>query len=440
MPRKISFLNFDRNMHEVIQKGAFALGLKLLSAVLILAFNILLARMVGPEGAGIYFLTLTVATIATLFGRVGLDDTLVRFTAANVELQNWPAVKGVYQKGMMLALVASSISALVVLISAPWLAQGVFSKPELTEPLRWISLSIVPVTLMILHAQMLQGLRRIFEYLLIQWQGIGISILSIVILFTLGKNWGAMSAVWAFLIATIVMAFVGFWRWRAATPQLQNIIGDFDMSDLLQSSMPLFWVTTMNYVMNAGSTPILLGVWWSSEDVGIYGAATRTAQLTSLILIAINATAAPKFAALYTKGEIKVLGKVARQSTMLGTLVAAPILLMFIIIPEYIMGAFGPDFTRGSTVLVIMALGQFVNVAAGSVGYLLKMSGHEQYLKKASIRSAILNMALNVSLIPFFGIIGAAIADSLTLIYKNIYAAFLVKKHVNINLLIFAKK
>lgn len=431
--------NLDHHIQEILKKGALALFLKIISAALIFGFNILLARLIGAEGAGIYFLAMTVASIATLFGRVGLDDSLVRFTAANVELKNWSAVKGVYRQGMLLALGTSALTALMVWIFSSLIAERIFSKPELTVPLQWISLSIVPTSLLILHGQMLQGLKRITEYILVQWQGIIVSITSIVGILLLGKRWGTLGAIWAFIISTILTAIFGFWRWRTATPQLKTVIAKFNFNDLLKSCMPLFWVTTLNYIVNTGSTPILIGIWWTNKDVSIYSVATRTAQLTSLILIAINAIVAPKFAALYSKGELQTLGKVARQSALIGTIVAGPLLLIALIFPEHVMGIYGKEFVRGSSVLIIMAIGQFINVAVGSVAYLLKMCGHEDRLKKLSIYSAIINTVLNVSLIPLFGIVGAAVADSLTLIYRNIWSAFLVRKHININLAFFTK-
>ena len=89
-------------MQEVVNGASVAFVIKVIGAGLSFGFNVLLARMLGADGAGIYFLALTVTTIATVFGRMGLDNALLRFTAANAAVGDWGAVKGIYRKGMML--------------------------------------------------------------------------------------------------------------------------------------------------------------------------------------------------------------------------------------------------------------------------------------------------------------------------------------------------
>ncbi|UZJ41942.1 oligosaccharide flippase family protein [Prosthecochloris sp. SCSIO W1101] len=63
---------------KVIKGAAVALVLEVLGAGLTFLFNMVLARALGAEGAGIYFLAITVNTIATVFDRMGLDNTLLR--------------------------------------------------------------------------------------------------------------------------------------------------------------------------------------------------------------------------------------------------------------------------------------------------------------------------------------------------------------------------
>jgi hypothetical protein len=70
-----------------------------------------------------------------LSGASDLDNTLIRFIAANASVGDWKSVKCVYEKGMFLALAVSTISAAGMLLLVPWLAEEVFKKPELTEPM-----------------------------------------------------------------------------------------------------------------------------------------------------------------------------------------------------------------------------------------------------------------------------------------------------------------
>ena len=80
----------------------------------------------------------------------------------------------------------------------------------------------------------------------------------------------------------------------------------------------------------------------------------------------------------------------------------------------------------------ILAIGQFVNVATGSVEYLLMMSGYEELFRNNSTCVAIVNIILCLILIPLFGIIGAAISTAISFAAANLIAMMLVWWRLNI--------
>ena len=421
--RKIQSSYMDHHMKEVARGAATAFVLKVLGAGLGFGFNVLLARLLGAEGAGMFYLALTVTTIASVVGRMGLDNALLCFTAANAVQGDWNKVAGVYRRGIWIATVVSTVATLFVVSSAPWIAQGIFSEPTLTAPLRLIALGILPLSLLTLHAELLKGLKKISEAMLVQ--SIGIPLISIPLFVALGGPFGVVGAVIAYVLATILVLLLGVGMWRKVTPQLRGLRGDFDVRLLISTSLPLFWVASMNLVMSWTDT-VMLGIWMDSKTVGIYSVAMRTAMLTSFILVSVNSIIAPKFAALYAQGEREALGSLACNAAKLMTLLAAPVLLLFIVAPTWILSLFGPDFITGATVLSILAIGQFVNVATGSVGYLLMMSGYEKLMRNNIMASAALNVALNAILISKYGMLGAAIATAVSLVMMNIVSAGLV--------------
>ena len=70
-------------------------------------------------------------------------------------------------------------------------------------------------------------------------------------------------------------------------------------------------------------------------------------------------------------------------------------------------------------------------MSTGSVGYLLIMSGQEKLLRNNIIFVAILNTILNIFLIPKYGIYGAVISSSGSLIIQNIISLFIVRVKLN---------
>jgi O-antigen/teichoic acid export membrane protein len=411
----------DLHMREVARGAVVAFILRVIGAGLTFTFNVVLARFLGADGAGIYFLALTLTTIATVFGRLGLDNALLRFTAAGAAVGDWAEVKGVYRAGMSVAVRAAIVATLLTAAAAGWLSHVAFSKPELTGPLRWMALAIIPMVLALLHAELLKGLKRIAESVLIS--GVSIPALSLVGLLVLAPRWGISGAVWAYAAAGALTAVVAIWLWRRATPQGQGAQGSFARDRLLKTSLPLLWVKSMNMAMGWTAT-IVLGIWATSADVGIFNAASRTVLLGGLVLMAVNSIAAPKFAALYRQGDLKALNSLARNSAKLMIVIASPLLLVFTLAPGPVMRLFGPEFVAGAPLLMVLAIGQFVNVATGSVGYLLIMTGHEKLMRNSVAIAAALNLALNLVLVPIAGAMGAAIATATSLATLNLVATY----------------
>ena len=427
---RLPFLNrLDPHMQEVLNGASIAFVLKVVGAGLSFGFNVLLARILGAEGAGIYYLALTITTIAIVFGRMGLDTALLRYIASNAAVEDWVAVKGAYTKGMILALIVSGFTTTIMIVAAPLLADSIFSKPELTDPIRWMSLAIIPMALVMLYAEALKGLKKIRDSQLVQ--GVWVPALSLLGLCILSQLWGVTGAVIAYILASVLTAVIGFTLWHRATPQLKGAEWSFETRVLLKSSVPLFFVAFMYIVINwTGS--FVLGVYGTNADVGVFNVACRTATLTSFVLIAVNSIAAPKFAALYRQGDMVALGSTARNSSKLMALMAGPVLLLFVLFPEWVMGLFGRQFKDGALVLLILALGQFVNVVTGSVGYLLMMSGHERLLRNSITCVAIGNIVMSMMLIPWLGLLGAAVSTAVSLAAMNLIFMILVWKRLRI--------
>ena len=106
--------------------------------------------------------------------------------------------------------------------------------------------------------------------------------------------------------------------------------------------------------------------------------------------------------------------------------------ILLIVFADRVLGLFGSEFVAARGEMTVLILGQLVNVGAGSVGYLMKMTGHHNQCAYVFGFSAILNLLLNAILIPFWGIMGAAIATALSMAIWNIWLHQLVVKYLGV--------
>jgi O-antigen/teichoic acid export membrane protein len=201
--------------------------------------------------------------------------------------------------------------------------------------------------------------------------------------------------------------------------------------------MPLLLVNSMSLIM--GWTDVLvLGMYRDAGEVGVYGIALRLSLLTAFVLSAVNVVVAPQFAALHAQGDVAALKRLAQQSALWTSAAAAPAILVLLLVPDLILQIFGPQFKEGAGALRILAIGQLVNVATGSVGMLLVMTGHEKVMRNIVAASAALNLLANFLLVPRYGALGAATSTALSLAFMNIVSWFMVRKSLHINVLGYA--
>ncbi len=435
---KIPFLKgkVDIHLKEVLSGATTAFVLRVAGSGLAFLLNLLLARVLGADQLGNYFLAMTVCTIAAVFGRFGLDNVLVRFTAAGAAAADWSSVKGLYHKGLLIGVIASAISSAVMFVNAPYLAEYVFSKTELAGPVRVMALAVVPLSVSFLFTGVLGGLKRIRDSQLVQ--GVGIPGITLLAFYMAGRHWGLNGAVWSYVAGTVAASVMGYTLIRLATPQLKGVQARFETGRIIRTSVPLMLVDSMHFI-NGWITTIMLGVYRTSAEVGIFNMALRTAMLTSLALIAVNAIASPKFSAFHSRGEISELSRIGISSSRLILLVSSPLLLVFVFAPGLVLSIFGENFRAGATGLVILAIGQFINAVTGSVGQMLAMTGHEVVLRNIIMATAALNVILSVVLIPTWGINGAAAATSVCAVCSTILASFYVYRHLKIKIHAFAK-
>ncbi len=415
-------------MLEVLRGSAVAFAIRVSGALMSFGFAVLLARIIGVEGVGVYMMALMVVSAAAVLGRLGQDNAMLRFIAA---ADDWTAVRGVFAGGCRLVFVASASTTVLTWLLAPLIADRVFDEPTLFEPLRLMSLAIAPVAFVWVLSASLRGLLRIRDAQLLQHvlvPAFGVALLGIL---AAGGYSDVRSAIWAFIVSNVLVVVLGVRLWRRANRPARNVDGVFDGRKLLRTGLPLLGVASTNLI-NGWVATTTLGIYRSAEEVGLYNIALRTALLMSFVLTSFVAVAAPKFSALWSKGDRVSLARVTVTSTRVMTLLTLPLLLLFVLAPKVVLRLFGGAFDAAAPVLVILAAGQFFGVACGMMSPLLVMSGHERVLRNIFLVSASTNVVLCCVFVPGAGIKGAAYATACSWVLSNVLAVVAVRRILGI--------
>jgi len=429
---KSRFKKLDGHMQEVLKKGSAALLIAVLGSVFGFAVSFSLAHLLGAGGVGIYFLAFSVATIVATIGRLGFDNTVVRFVASSTSTGNWKDVLFVHDYAIRVAWIATSILAVMLFFSAEWLAGTVFNKPLMAYPLMLVAVAVVPLAISMIQAESLRGMKCIPAS---QWiKMVIVSVVTLILLYPFVQAWGVNGAVASFMAASLVSMVLAYFLWKKAYQQkvLSKDIENkktLSSSTLFQSSWPLFTVAITGLVMQQAAT-IFLGVWGSVEDIGVFNIANRIAALLLFPLMAMISILTPKFSEIYRQGDMGGMQKLARRSSHLLTILAVPVAIFVALYSEGILTLFGNDFAKGAMVLMILLAGVIVNAATGAVGSVLMMSGHEKSVRSATVIAAFLTIGMLFIFVPTWKDIGAAIAVTVGISIQNLLMVWYVYKRL----------
>jgi O-antigen/teichoic acid export membrane protein len=243
----------------------------------------------------------------------------------------------------------------------------------------------------------------------------------------------ALHALWINIAATITAFFFGavvLYRSlpievKAAQPHPTN-------PAWIRSAVPLMFLAVLQ-ILNAKLDILMLGSMVGTRETGIYSVATRGAGLITYVLVAVNAALGPAIASLNVSQDRQRLQSMITKSSRIVLLISLPACVGLIVFGGFFLRIFGQDFVSGRTALSILCLGQLFSAAMGSVNLLLIMTGHERDALVTLGGSTILNAALNLLLIPRWGIEGAAIASTAGVIMRNAVAALFAYRRLQIH-------
>ncbi len=400
-------------------------SIRFFGAILGILFSIVLARVLGANEVGIYFQAINIALIGTIIGRMGLDNAVLKFTAIYSKNNEWGKVNGVYQQAINICLKSSVLATIVLYFTSGMIAEYFYKDMNIVFPIQLMVISIIPFSLMTLHAEMLKGLEKTRLAIIVQNVLIPFTCLSVLIFF---RNVGDINiAIYAYIFSVILSCAISYMFWKKSVKHNQFIT--IESKQLLEIGLPLLLVASMGLILSITDS-MMLAFWLDSRTVGIYGVVAKVVFLSSMLLVVVNSIVAPKIASAFSNNEFYEVKNILIKSIMYLFGVALLILLLFIGFSSFILEIFGTEFVNGKKALLILAFGQFIVLSTGPIAYTLMMTGKEKVYRNIVIFSAILNVILNIILIPKHHMIGAATATAISLSTKNIITFFVVYSHL----------
>jgi O-antigen/teichoic acid export membrane protein len=430
-------LNDDTDVARAQRMALVAFAIRIVSAAIAFLSQIVQARLMGDFEYGIFVF---VWVLVVLFGNLsclGFHSTIIRFLPQYQARSEIEPIRGLTLTARLVAIGLASLLAIIGLIVLQFSGERIAA--YYITPL-FLGLFALP---MIAVGDILDGTARANSWAVVALSPtyiirplliLGLMLAAV----AFGQPRVATTAMQAALLATYLTTLGQFitvsWRLRHKFPPGPRRI---EFWVWFRVAVPIFFIEGFLFLLT-NSDVVVVGLYLPPDQVGIYFAAAKTMALVQFVYFAVKAAAGPRFSALMNAEDIRPLaafaGKMARwcfwPSLCIGLVVLA--------LGNVLLGLFGPNFKAGYPLMMILFAGILTKALIGPAEMLLTMAGRQNLCVGLYLIALTANIGLNISLIPIYGLIGAAMATALATLVEALVLHIAVRRALGIVLFAFA--
>lgn len=405
----------------ILSKGGFSFLFRMLSMVFSFISMWFITNFYGEAVYGNYTVALTVLQILSMVFALGIPNAFIGFAGG---LQSTDKVKGLLLKSGKIILISSLIPVLLFSFGSDFFSKIVFQKPTLFNYFLVVSFS---VPFMIFHEIICYyfiSLKKIVTYGLFFYIFPSILFALFLVVFyyyNLTGFFTFLAYVSAIIVTVIIALLLLFYK------NGKTIFPEITSKQIVKTSFPMM-VSGLFLILLNWTDILMLGRIESESQIGIYNTAFKVGYLTLFFVVSMNVIIMPKVSELFHQRSFTEMKKVINRSTQLVIILTIPLAFGIIFFSEYILRLFGNGFLAGRTTLILITLGALFNAMTGNVDQILNMTKNQKDVRNIFFLGFLMNVALNLYLIPIYGIEGAAAASLITNVAVNIVFVIIIKK------------
>jgi O-antigen/teichoic acid export membrane protein len=411
-------------------------GLQISGIVVNYSSQILLARWLGATEYGRYDYILNLGIFLSYIAGLGLPNALLKLVPEYEVKKDWGRSRGIICHSWLYVAITGIFLSVAVTIVVVYFGQ----KNSLNLPTMLLGVWTIP--LLALLRQQMEMSKVLNQFVLAYLPSVIILPIFLVMgifclqhyLFPITSS----DAIAIFIISLFVLLALQLWLFCQRLPQEWLACKSISVpKEWLSVSLP-FLLGDGAYLILNQTDIFMIGFFLDAKQVGIYGAALKTACWINILLTASTTVLATTFSSLYVQGKQKDLQDLLTKIIgwiFFPALVASCYLFLF---GDHVLALFGTEFIAAKWSMLVLVVGQLVNVASGCVGYIMQLTGHNYQCIYVYVCGTLINLVLSIILIPLLGILGGAIATAVTMIVWNIWLHHLAVKYIGVRPSIFS--
>lgn len=378
------------------------------------AYRLIISRL-GTENYGIISLATAITAILAIFTSIGLDFGVVRYVAYYKSKNDVARLKGTFLSAIKISLFLGIIFSVVLFFISDFISKNFFQNPNLSVVLKIFSLVLVFEAIRRIITETLRAFQEIKYYVITRniIEPVFNFLLALLFIFL---GYGLIGVSFAYVAAIFISFVVAFYLLEKKVFPMFNskISALYENKELLSYSMPLLFSTALARFL-VWLDIIFLGFFKTASDVGIYNTAIPTSQLLLMAPTIFLGLFVPVVTELIAKNNHEEIKNIYQTTTKWIVFINLPISIFFIINSrEMLRILFGPEYSTGYIALIILTIGNLASSLFYGSRYMLDSLKKTRFILLNTIIITVINIILNLLLIPKYGIMGAAIATSST--------------------------
>ena len=387
----------------------------------------LITKTLGAYDYGIWAQISITISLLTPMALLGLSMALVRFLSAEKDPER--IREGLYSIIVFVLFTGSGISFLVLLLSDP-LAVSVFgditTSPYIKAGSFLILLSALN-QLALFYFRISRQTRTFAIFTIFRVFGQLFLVLALLL-----SGFGVMGVILAHLTVDAALFVVAMVR---IITQVGFALPKFTyLTEYLRYSLPLTPNSLIRWITDS-SDRYLIGFFLGVGSVGIYSAAYAIGNLVQLFISPIQFILFPTLSKLYDEGKSNDVKVYLSYSMKYFLFIAIPAVFGLTVLSKPLLEIFtSPEFVPGSSVIPFIALAGLMAGVFQIVINITHLVKKTQFNLVIHVIAAVINVILNVLLIPMIGILGAAIATTLSYLVMVIICTIVSFRYITFNL------
>jgi O-antigen/teichoic acid export membrane protein len=371
------------------------------SFVLQAGYFVMLARVLGVEQFGVFAGASAFVSLVTPFSSLGAHLLFMRYVTSD------PRQFARYWGNILLSAMAANI----VLVTLLWATAAHLLNPASAAV-------ILPVALAnCMLGQLIQGVGVIFQtylmmHLVALWNSIlnalrfvAVVVMMLVFHHATASQWAWMSASLTLVVSVLAISVVTV---RFGRPKLDPRLMIASVGEGLLYSMSGSTASAYNDLDKT-----LLSHYGMNVANGVYTTAYRIIDVAAIPVSSLESASLPRFFEMAKNdisAAVRFAWRILGRTALIGMLMGVAVFLCAPLIPILL----GPSFVQSAIALRWLSLIPLFRSIHQITGAALTGTGHQKYRTSAQIAVALLNLGLNLVMIPSHGWLGAAWASLIT--------------------------